>query len=103
MSGEKELSALIDLIYDAVLDNDLWPSVLIKLADAVGAAHVVMPSVDCAPKYSPPLRRATIPSWLPLTKNIGHSAIRFFGEPHSARWGKFILSIASCRERSSPP
>jgi DNA-binding CsgD family transcriptional regulator len=46
MSGGKELSALIDLIYEAVLDNDLWPSVLIKLADAVGAAHVVMPSVD---------------------------------------------------------
>jgi DNA-binding CsgD family transcriptional regulator len=46
MSGGKELSALIDLIYEAVLGNDLWPSVLIKLADAVGAAHVVMPSVD---------------------------------------------------------
>src|ERR1700680_4674305 len=46
MSGGKELSALIDLIYEAVLDNDLWPSVRIKLADAVGAAHVVMPSVD---------------------------------------------------------
>jgi hypothetical protein len=46
MSGEKELSALIDLIYEAVLGNDLWLSVLIKLADAVGAAHVVMPSVD---------------------------------------------------------
>ena len=46
MNGGKELSALIDLIYEAVLDNDLWPSVLSKLADAVGAAHVVMPSVD---------------------------------------------------------
>jgi DNA-binding CsgD family transcriptional regulator len=46
MSGGKELGALIDLIYEAVLDNDLWPSVLSKLADAVGAAHVVMPSVD---------------------------------------------------------
>jgi DNA-binding CsgD family transcriptional regulator len=46
MSGGKELTALIDLVYEAVLDNDLWPSVLIKLADAVGAAHVVMPSVD---------------------------------------------------------
>jgi DNA-binding CsgD family transcriptional regulator len=46
MSDGKVLSSLIDLIYEAVLDNDLWPSVLIKLADAVGAAHVVMPSVD---------------------------------------------------------
>ena len=46
MSGGTELSALNDLIYEAVLDSDLWPAVLIKLADAVGAAHVVMPSVD---------------------------------------------------------
>jgi DNA-binding CsgD family transcriptional regulator len=46
MSDGKVLSSLIDSIYEAVLDNDLWPSVLIKLADAVGAAHVVMPSVD---------------------------------------------------------
>jgi DNA-binding CsgD family transcriptional regulator len=46
MSDGKVLSSLIDLIYEATLDNDLWPSVLIKLADAVGAAHVVMPSVD---------------------------------------------------------
>ncbi|HEX3495857.1 MAG TPA: LuxR C-terminal-related transcriptional regulator [Methylocella sp.] len=46
MSGGKELSALIDLTYEAVLDSDLWSAVLIKLADAVGAAHVVMPSVD---------------------------------------------------------
>jgi hypothetical protein len=42
MSRGKELTALIDLIYEAVLDNDLWPSVLIKLADALGAAHVVL-------------------------------------------------------------
>ena len=89
MNGGKELSALIDLIYEAVLDNDLWPSVLSKLADAVGAAHVVMPRPWIGvPRYSPPLRRATIPSWLPRTKNIGHSTIRFFGEPHSSRWGK---------------
>src|ERR1700730_5211940 len=46
MSGEKELTALIDLIYEAVLDSDLWPSVVIKPADAVGAPHVVMPSMD---------------------------------------------------------
>jgi len=25
MSGDKELIALIDLIYQAALDNDLWP------------------------------------------------------------------------------
>ncbi|MGH6856662.1 MAG: helix-turn-helix transcriptional regulator [Methylocella sp.] len=46
MSGDKELDALIDLIYEAVLDNDLWPSVLIKIADAIGAAQVAMPAAD---------------------------------------------------------
>jgi GAF domain-containing protein len=38
MSGRKELSALIDLIYEAVLDNDLWPSVLGSLAERAGEA-----------------------------------------------------------------
>jgi DNA-binding CsgD family transcriptional regulator len=41
-----ELITLIDLIYEAALDNDLWPGVLIKLADAMGAAQVAMPSMD---------------------------------------------------------
>src|SRR4030088_1903407 len=61
MSGGKELTALIDLIYEAVLDNDLWPSVLIKLADAVGAAHVVMPSVDWRAKIFAPIARRDDP------------------------------------------
>jgi len=63
MSGDKELIALIDLIYEAALDNDLWPGVLIKLADAMGAAQVAMPSMDLranvvatiAPRFDPDL------------------------------------------------
>src|SRR3977135_2597156 len=55
MSDGKELSALIDLIYEAVLDNDLWPSVLIKLADTIGAAHASMPSVDWRANIFTPL------------------------------------------------
>ena len=45
-SSYTELIALIDLIYEAALDNDLWPGVLINLADAMGAAQVAMPSMD---------------------------------------------------------
>jgi hypothetical protein len=41
-----ELIVLIDLIYEAALDSELWPGVLIKLADAMGAAQVAMPSMD---------------------------------------------------------
>jgi len=45
-SSYTELIALIELVYEAALDNDLWPGVLIKLADAMGAAQVAMPSMD---------------------------------------------------------
>src|SRR3984893_18608956 len=45
-ASNTELIALIDLIYEAALDNDLWPGVLIKLADAMGAAQVAMPWMD---------------------------------------------------------
>jgi hypothetical protein len=46
MNGDSELVALVDLIYEAVLDSDLWPSVLVKLASATGAAQVSMTSRD---------------------------------------------------------
>jgi len=38
--GHEELIVLIDQIYEAALDGGLWPGVLIKLAGAIGAAHV---------------------------------------------------------------
>ena len=46
MSEESELIALIDLIYAAVLDGDLWPTVLAKLADATGALQAVIGTLD---------------------------------------------------------
>jgi hypothetical protein len=33
MGRDTELIALINLIYEAALDSDLWPSVLVRLAD----------------------------------------------------------------------
>jgi hypothetical protein len=44
--GHEELIVLIDQIYEAALDGRLWPDVLIKLADAIGAAHVSITSRD---------------------------------------------------------
>ena len=63
MSRDNELIALINLIYEAALDSDLWPSILVRLADAVGAAQVAMPSMDrranivatIAPRFDPDL------------------------------------------------
>jgi DNA-binding CsgD family transcriptional regulator len=61
--GPEEFIALIDLIYEAALDSDLWPAVLIKLADAMGAGQAAMPSMDrrsnvvntIAPRFDPDL------------------------------------------------
>jgi len=44
--GHEELIVLIDQIYEAALDGGLWPGVLIKFADAIGAAHVSITSRD---------------------------------------------------------
>ena len=88
MSGGKELIALIDLIYEAVLDNDLWPSVLIKLADAVGAAHAVMPSVDwranifatIAPRDDPDLVASYKEYWAFRDPLLSRAMLRPVGE-----------------------
>src|ERR1700730_1735610 len=88
MSGGKELIALIDLIYEAVLDNDLWPSVLIKLADAVGAGPPVMPAVDwranifatIAPRDDPDLVASYKEYWAFRDPLLSRAMLRPVGE-----------------------
>jgi DNA-binding CsgD family transcriptional regulator len=46
LSEDSELIAIIDLIYAAALDGDLWPTVLAKLADATGALRAVIGTLD---------------------------------------------------------
>lgn len=46
MNGEDALLDLIDLTYEAVLDADLWPLVLTKLADVMGASQIAMATLD---------------------------------------------------------
>jgi DNA-binding CsgD family transcriptional regulator len=46
MSGDESLVSLVDLIYEAVLDGDLWPSVLAKLADSMGAMQTIVATMD---------------------------------------------------------
>jgi hypothetical protein len=38
MTKEDDLQAVIELIYEAVLDDTLWPKALTRLADAMGTA-----------------------------------------------------------------
>jgi len=46
MRSDEDLLAVIDLIYQAVLDAELWPAALIKLADAMGVSQIAMPSFE---------------------------------------------------------
>ncbi|MGH6846147.1 MAG: helix-turn-helix transcriptional regulator [Methylocella sp.] len=46
MSDDSKLIALIDLVYEAALDADLWPTVLAKLADATGALQAIIATMD---------------------------------------------------------
>ncbi|MGH6856661.1 MAG: hypothetical protein ACRECP_03200 [Methylocella sp.] len=46
MTKEDDLHATIDLIYEAVLDDALWPKALASLADTIGAAHIVVSAMD---------------------------------------------------------
>ncbi len=46
MIPEGQLIALIDRIYEAALDPDLWPSVLEKIADATGTVQAGIASAD---------------------------------------------------------
>ena len=67
MSRHKELITLINLIYEASLDSDLWPSVLMALADAVGATQVAMLSMDrranVVSTFAPRLDPDLLASW----------------------------------------
>ncbi|MDQ6703299.1 MAG: helix-turn-helix transcriptional regulator [Pseudomonadota bacterium] len=84
MSGDKELNALIDTIYEAVLNSDLWPSVLVKLADALGAAQIAMPSFDCranifttiAPRIDPDLTASYREYWAFRDPVFGRAILR---------------------------
>jgi len=103
MSGDKELIALIDLIYQAALDNDLWPGLLIKLADAMGASQVSMTSRDQRADIFTTLSPRTDRISLLRTGNTGGSKIRFGSEPHPGESVKFTCWTISCREGITRP
>jgi len=83
-----ELIALINLIYEAALDSDLWPSVLVRLADAVGAAQVAMPSMDrranivatIAPRFDPDLLASWKEYWAFHDPALARATFRPAGE-----------------------
>lgn len=46
MTKEDDLQAVIELIYEAVLADTLWPKALTRLADAMGTAQIDLLSLD---------------------------------------------------------
>ncbi|HTV33904.1 MAG TPA: helix-turn-helix transcriptional regulator [Methylocella sp.] len=64
MSEESDLIELIDLIHEALLDGNLWPRVLVRLADATGAAQISMTSRDQQTGMFTTLSPRTDPDWI---------------------------------------
>jgi hypothetical protein len=103
MSPEQARIALIDSIYEAVLDNDRWPSVLESIADAIGTVQVAVASIDqqanivavIAPRIDPEL----VASW----RDYWAFRDPFFARANPVLQGKFIPWTISSPGRSSPP
>ena len=74
MTCSEALVDLIDQTYRAVLDTQLWPAFLNKLADAVGAHQAVMPSFDWQANVFATIAPRTDPEALTIYKN--HWAFR---------------------------
>jgi hypothetical protein len=88
MSSKNHLLGLIDLVYQAVLDADLWPAVLIKLADTVSASQIAMPSFDwranvfatIAPRFDPEMVATYENYWAFREPLVSRAAQRPVGE-----------------------
>ncbi len=63
MSKEDDFHALVDLIYEAVLNDRLWSSALTRLADIMGAAHIGFCAMDRRAKVYDSLAPRTDPEW----------------------------------------
>lgn len=82
MSKEEELLATIDLVYEALSNDTLWPKALVKLADTVGAAQVGLLSLD---------RRARrYDSIAPRTDPEADAIFKSYWAFHNPLWPKTI-------------
>jgi hypothetical protein len=102
MSRDTELIALINLIYEAALDSNLWPSVLVRFADAVGAAQVAMPSMDwranmvatIAPRFDPDLLASWQEYWAFHDPALARTTFRPAGELALSRSRVLLVNCA---------
>jgi len=88
MNRDKELKALVDMIYDAALDNELWASVLKRFADVMSVPKVAMLSLDrranrfaqIAPRFDPDLLASYKEYWAFHDPVLALAALRLVGE-----------------------
>jgi hypothetical protein len=69
MSKEDDFHAVIDLIYEAALNDRLWPEALTKLADLMGTAHIGICTMDRRTQIYDSLAPRTDPDWHVLYKH----------------------------------
>ncbi|HEX3494889.1 MAG TPA: hypothetical protein VHT48_05915 [Methylocella sp.] len=82
MTKEDDLHAAIDLIYEAVLDDTLWPSALTSIADAMGTAQIGLLTLD---------RRArTYDSIAPRTDPVMDAIFKKYWAFHNPLWPRTI-------------
>jgi hypothetical protein len=82
MTKEDDLKAVIDLIYEAVLDETLWPIALTRLADAMGTAQIGLCTLD---------RRArTYDSIAPRTDPVMDAIFKKYWAFHNPLWPRTI-------------
>ena len=83
MTKEEDLQAVIDLIYEAVLDETLWPIALTRIADAMGTAQIGLLSLD---------RRArTYDSIAPRTDPVMDAIFKKYWAFHNPLWPLTIV------------
>ena len=68
MSKEDDFHAVIDLIYEAALNDGLWPEALTRLADLMGTAHIGICTMDRRTQIYDSLAPRTDPDWHALYK-----------------------------------
>jgi hypothetical protein len=82
MSKEDELSAVLGLIYESLLDDSLWPKTLVKLADAMEAAQVGLLSLDRMAR--------TYNSLAPRTDPVMDTKFKTYWAFHNPLWPRTI-------------
>jgi hypothetical protein len=86
MSKEDDVSAAVDLIYEALLDDALWPKALMRLTDVMGAAQVGLLSLD---------RRArSYDSLAPRTDPVMDASFKSYWAFHNPLWPRTIMRPA---------